>query len=331
MLVSNFEYHANVFGRSRDYLIERARKYRKATEEFSSTVADELRGAADSSGISPEEIYVLAAFCELIYPPAPRATNHCTSFAVRNGATSDGLTYVGQNDDESINPWLGGEECVTVVRYVPDNGSEPRVLAYSYAGVPAQMGINSQGLAVCINALHYDRAREEDGVPMWCLVRETLNQKNVEDAIELIRETRRAYSLNFVLGDTKQIADLETTPESVTVTLSDEMLYHSNHYLYSTDPRIGPQDTAGFQNTKLRLQRITDLMEPMNGRFNLETLESFLGDHGNRPDSICCHSGERPSNPDGRTFDGMIYIPEKREAWITRGNPCQNEFIRYDA
>jgi len=25
----------------------------------------------------------------------------------------------------------------------------------------------------------------------------------------------------------------------------------------------------------------------------------------------------------------MIYIPEKREAWISKGNPCENEFVKY--
>jgi isopenicillin-N N-acyltransferase-like protein len=67
-------------------------------------------------------------------------------------------------------------------------------------------------------------------------------------------------------------------------------------------------------------------MEPMKGRFNLETLQAFLRDHENRPNSICCHSGE---NRDSKTFSGMIYIPERGEAWLTRGNPCESEFFRY--
>jgi len=25
----------------------------------------------------------------------------------------------------------------------------------------------------------------------------------------------------------------------------------------------------------------------------------------------------------------MIYVPEKREAWIAKGNPCQTAFVKY--
>lgn len=326
LIATNFDYHAKVFGRAKENVIERARVYRKFTEDFSSTIKEELRGIADGSGAKLDEIYMLAAYCELIYPTSRSADamNHCTSFAVRNDATADGLTYVGQTDDESTHPWLNGE-CVTLVRYVQSEA--PRALIYSYAGVPAQYGLNSAGLAVCVNALHYERAI--DGVPMWCLVREVLNQKSVEDAITLIQKTKRAYSLNFVLGDTQQITDLETTPESVTIINSKDLLYHTNHYLRSKSPGIGSQETSSFANTKIRFQRIAELMEPMKGRFNLETLQAFLRDHENRPNSICSHSGENLVDRDSKTFSGMIYIPERGEAWLTRGNPCENEFIRY--
>ena len=326
LIATNLNYHAKTFGRTKENVIERARVYRKFTEDFSSTIKEELRGVADGSGAKLDEIYMLAAFCELIYPASRSADamSHCTSFAVRNGATTDRLTYVGQTDDESINPWLNGE-CVTLVRYIQSEA--PRALIYSYAGVPAQNGLNSAGLAVCVNALHYDKAR--NGVPMWCLVREVLNQKSVEDAISLIQKTKRAYSLNFMLGDTQQITDLETTPESVTRTNSKDLLYHTNHYLRSKDPGIGSQETSNFGNTKTRLQRIAELMEPSKGQFNLATLQAFLRDHENRPNSICRHSDEDPSNKESKTFSGLIYNPEKGEAWLTKGNPCENDFIKY--
>lgn len=322
LLQSNYHHYSKVARMSKQSLLRRAVSYRKYTESFSSLVGDEIHGMADGAGAAVDEVYVLAAFNEFCYPSV---VNHCTGFAVRDGTTSDSLTYVGQNNDEAIDPWLNGD-CVTLTRHIQSGA--PDVLIYTYAGVPAQMGINSEGFALCINALHYDRATT--GVPMHCLVREVLNQKSVDDAIELIKGTKRPYSLNFVMGDTKRVVDVETTPKAVGIMNSEEMVYHTNHFVCLKDPRIGSQEDRSFINTKTRCGRIEELLQSKKGRLNLPVLESFLRDHSNWPGSICRHLGAREGNGRNvKTFDSMIYIPEKREAWLTRGNPCENEFVRY--
>jgi len=324
LLKENYRYYVEVAGTSREDVLSRAARFRKATEDFSPLLGEEVRGIAEGAGVKVDEVYVLAAFNELYYPSVRRG---CTSFAVRDGATADGLTYVGQNNDDAVEPWLRGD-CVTLVRYVQNEG--PNVLAYSYAGIPAQMGINSSGLALCANALHYDRVAT--GVPMFCLVREVLNQKSVDDAIELISAARRPYALNFVLGDARGIADVETTPKKIEVTRSDRMLYHTNHYLCMKDAEIGKQTGKRFHNTKVRCARIAELLGSGEGKLDLELLEAYLRDHKNRPDSVCRHAGESPGYGGiYKTFDSMIYIPEKREGWLTRGNPCETEYVRYAA
>jgi len=324
LLQANYSYYTEVAGIAREHLLRRASTYRKHTEDFSSMVSDEIKGMADASDVNVNEIYVLAAFNELYYP-APR--NHCTSFAVRDGATRGGLTYVGQNNDEAIEPWLKGD-CVTLTRMVQK--SAPNVLIYTYAGVPAQMGMNSRGFALCVNALHYDKATT--GVPMFCLAREVLNQKSVDDAIQLIRDTKRPYALNFVMGDTRRVVDVESTPRALEITASDDIVFHTNHYVCSKDPRIGSQLDKKFRNTKTRCRRIEELLLSKRGKLDLATLETFLRDHENWPDAICCHSGAREgAGAKVKTFDSMIYIPEKNEAWLTRGNPCEAEYLRYSA
>jgi isopenicillin-N N-acyltransferase like protein len=321
LLQSNHRFYSETIGMSKATLMRRASDYRKQTEHFSSTVGDEIRGMAEGSGTTTDDVYVLAAFNELYYP----SLDHCTAFAVRDGATADGLTYVGQNNDEEIDPWLDGD-CVTLTRFVQSDG--PRVLAYSYAGAPAMMGINSEGLALCVNALHYDKPTT--GVPMLCLAREVLNQKSVDEAVDLIANTKRPYSLNFVLGDTKSIADVESTPRAIEVIRSDDLVYHANHFVCSKDPRIGSQKQKRFNNTRMRCDRIEALLRSKAGELDLATLENSLRDHGNWPNSICCHLGAREgSGAKVKTFDSMIYVPERREAWLTRGNPCENEFVRY--
>ena len=70
LITTNFDYHARVLGRSKDKVIERARRYRKYTEDFSPTVKEELRGISKGSNVELDHIYMLASFCELIYPNA---------------------------------------------------------------------------------------------------------------------------------------------------------------------------------------------------------------------------------------------------------------------
>jgi isopenicillin-N N-acyltransferase-like protein len=324
LLKANYRYYLHKGGTTKEGLLRRASSYRRYTEDFSSAVGDEIRGMADAAGVKVDEVYVLAAFNELYYPTP---NNRCTSFAVRDGATRDGLTFVGQNNDEAIEPWLNGE-CVTFTRHVQRGA--PNVLVYTYAGVPAQMGVNSHGFALCVNALHFDKATT--GVPVFCLAREVLNQRSVDDAIQMIRDTKRPYSLNFVMGDTKRIVDVESTPRALEVTTSDDIIFHTNHYVCSKDPRIGSQRGKRYRNTKTRCKRIEELLLSKKGRLDLGTLETFLRDHENWPDAICCHSGAREGpGAKVKTFDSMIYIPEKREAWLTRGNPCEAEFVRYSA
>ncbi len=85
-----------------------------------------------------------------------------------------------------------------------------------------------------------------------------------------------------------------------------------------------------MHNSSYRCDRMKSLVESNKGKLNLSVLEEFLRDHENRPDTICSHVNENRGRAHwSRTLDGMIYIPEKREAWIAHGNPCEREFEKY--
>ena len=204
----------------------------------------------------------------------------------------------------------------------------PDALIYSYAGAPAMMGINSSGLSVCINALGFERTKV--GVPMLCIVREVLNQKDLDGAVAAIERAGRAYALNFMVGDDKGIVDVEANPLKVTATRSNVFLHHANHYVYGTEGFTDPKSGDSRVNSEARCDRMLELLQSNEGKLNLNTFQEFLRDHANRPNMICAHvNPAKPKAHHSRTLDGMIYIPEKREAWISHGNPCENEFVRY--
>lgn len=322
LLDSHFAYYSAHLRTDKTSVLREASLFSRPVLEYSWEIHEELRGMAAGAGVSLDEILTIAAFNEVFYP---KLSKLCTSFAVRGNATSDGLTYVGQNNDEGVDPWLDGE-CVVLVNY--KEKSAPDSLVYTYAGAPAMMGINAAGVAVCINALRY--ASPVLGVPMLCVVREVLRQKTTDEATEAIKRAKKAYALNFMIGSPEKIANVEATPAGIQVTTSDELLYHANHYLC---PVSGFSETrAGdyYVNSSTRCDRMQELLSSNAGRLNLAALQEILKDHGGAPNSICSHvNKERPKERWSRTLDGMIYIPEKREAWIAKGNPCSSTFYRY--
>jgi isopenicillin-N N-acyltransferase like protein len=323
LLNSHYDFHNTYLNTSKDAALKLASKYIQPTKNYSEEIAKEIEGVAEGSGLKLDEIMLIAAFNEVFYPMLAKA---CTSFAVRNGATSDGLTYVGQNNDEGLDPWLDGD-CTTLTKY--NQTDAPNALIYSYAGAPAMMGINSAGLSLCINALGFDEPKI--GVPMLCVVREVLNQRDIERAVEAIKRADRAFALNFVMGSTRGVANVEANPKKVETTRSDDALYHANHYIWCPVEGFSESKSGDYmRNSTSRCDRMKTLIEENKGKLNLSLLEGILRDHENRPDMICAHVNQKRTKAHwSRTLDGMIFIPENREAWIAHGNPCESEFVKY--
>jgi len=322
LIDSHFDFYARYLQTSKKEALRDASRYERPIRDYSEEIAEEVRGTAEGACVQLDEVLLIAAFNEVFYP---RLSKACTSFAARGEATSDHLTYVGQNNDEGIDPWLDGD-CTTLTKY--SQKTAPDALIYSYAGAPAMMGINSAGLSVCINALGFEKPAI--AVPMLCVVRELLNQKDLNGALHSIERADRAFALNFMVADTRGIMDVEANPVNVAVRRSEDILHHANHYLYGTEGFTDAKPEVYRANSVSRCDRMAGLMNRNRGKLDMNLFQEFLRDHENKPNTICAHvNPARPPAHHSRTLDGMIYVPEKREAWITKGNPCQNEFVRY--
>jgi len=320
LLKSHYDFYATYLNTSKAEALKQANKYLQPVSDYSQLVADEIKGTAEGAGVDVAEVMLIAAFNEVFYP---KMGKNCTAFAVRGDATADHLTYVGQNNDEGVNPWLDGD-CTTLTRYVQTDA--PNALIYTYAGAPAMMGINSSGLSVCINALVYKETGP--GVPLLAVVREVLNQKTFDGALKEIERANRPYAINFLLGTPDGIMDIESYPDRVLTHSSDDIIWHTNHCLYSKGLRY--ENDEYRSNSVARCDRIESLLHSNNSKLDLKLLQSFLSDHENAPNSICWHvDPKKPTPKQVRTLDSMIYVPEKKEAWIAKGNPCQTAFVRY--
>jgi hypothetical protein len=315
-------YFDKAFRMSREKTDARASVFLGPLEDYSPDVYAEFKGTAEGAGLTLAQGMITAAYGEISHEQTLKS---CTSFAARDGATEDGLTYVGQNNDERLSWTLNGEG-ETVTKFV--QGNAPDALIYTYAGAEVLMGMNSEGMSVCINGIGYDKVRE--GVNVLGVVREVLNQKTMDEAIESIERAKMTSAINFMIGTPKEIADIEANPSKVQVMRSDDNLVHSNHYLCPTKGVTIKKRSPGYRNSFARCSAMEGLVESRKGSLTLDDFQTFLRDHQNAPDSICAHVDKsKPAWHQGLTVDGMVFISEKKEGWIAKGNPCQTEFFRY--
>ncbi len=266
LVQSHFSFYSRNFHLDKDQVLKEAKKYIPFIENYSPEISEEIKGTAEGAGISLHELVMVIAFPEMYYP---RLFRKCTAFAVGGEATVGGEIYVGQNEDEALDPWLNGD-CAVLVTVRRKDG--PDVLTYTYAGVPSMKGMNSAGIAMCINALTCEQSKL--GVPSLVVTREALYQKTIGDAIGAIVRATRADSLNYVIADLNgELYDIEATPNDYDLIYSDKMIVHANHFL-SQRMRI-EKDLIKEKSpdTHIRANRMRRLLEAQANSIDLEYLD----------------------------------------------------------
>lgn len=296
-----------------DEAIARAIPYMKLGREFAPHLDDELRGIADGSGLTYEEICLLQVRSELAYP-ASLSASECSTLAVQSSRSKTGETLVGANVDmgEQL------ESLGVIVHLEPAHG--PRVLTWTLAGVVGQTGLNSAGVARCGNVLFALGWRT--GVPTTFLFRGLLEQETLQDAVALCGSAKRAKSNNILLADASDhVVDIEMTVEDDRhIYPTDGVLCHTNHYCH---PDLEPFDRFTEQeDSRLRLGRLQELLAARE-MFDENSLEQVLSDHENAPNRICKHTADNRQAL--KTVATCVMTPARGRMHIGFGNPCSCE------
>lgn len=305
-------------GASKTEVIRVSKKYTPYIENYSMEIIEELKGIAEGSERSLEELVMVSLHEERSIFKG----EGCTALAATGRATLNGETYVGQNWDEGTEMyWDGDMPFLLKIR----RKTGPDVLAYAYPGIQSNAGINSNGICMSWNTI--PRLELKVGVPTYIIIADLLRQNTIGDAIDSILRAERAGCFNFVLGDDTEIYDIEATPRDIDITYSDLYIGHANHYVSKKFAQL--QDMSKIKaGTIVRHNRINRLLKEHCGKIDLEVCMNIFQDHVNYPYSICSHPAQEMKKK-GLTWDSWIQIPKKREWWIAHGPPCQNEFEKY--
>ncbi len=300
-------------GKPRAMLRENAMRFGAVIEAFSPRYMEEVRGLAAGAGIPLAD----AMLCQTRAEAAQQWDGGCTALAVTRSGTVDGQSIAGQNQD------LESEyAAVGIVLKLRPNDGRPRAVQFTFAGQLGYAGINEYGVCNFVNALY--NFRWQPGLPSYPVRRALLEQRSVDDCVELLRRIRSCTAYNLVLADgAGGIADVEVRPAGVAVFADEhpDRRVHTNHYVTG--------EFAGFADGTLpdsepRLERIRELTRERWGRISVETMKEMLADHAGEPGGICRHGAERM-----HTVAGYIAEPGERRLHVRRGYGCTGSWCVY--
>jgi isopenicillin-N N-acyltransferase-like protein len=300
--------------------IREARKFLPYGEEVFPEIVEEVRGIAEGSGLSFDEVWTLNCYEGLT--EARERMWGCTSLAVRDDQTADGHVLLAHNED-----WTSvDKDHVYLVRGYPDDG--PAFIGMTYGPLLVNIGLNAEGIGVAIDSVYPTDGRV--GVPRILSSRAMLGACTIGQAIRACVPKLRAGGYVYLLADRHgELYTVETSATTHVVLYGEEgWLIHTNHFL---SPKMQALEEAGtYSSSNVRLYRARRLLRSQLGHVTVESLQTLLRDHVNYPDSICSH--EDPDDPPHErecTLVSLIMDLTARVLWAAPGPPCKGEYTAH--
>ncbi len=334
-----------------------AQRYLPVIEALDASLVDEMRGLAEGSRFSFEDILTLNCRTEILppnyfsgehsaaesalqanraagipdwsddvyaLPQLPRDLSECTAMCVNGQASADGQTWFSQNWD-----WIGRQRAALVIVYSVDaQGTAYTTLAEG--GMLAKIGINQHGFAIGLNILRSLQDGAKPGVPVHILLRHLLGLTGLAQA----RERLAFIQANLGFGAASNIpcADahgevgcFEVAPAGWAEQRPHEgVAVHTNHFL--CESLLTQQAVMGnYLSSEPRLA--TAARHAAGKPLGLASLQAFLRDESGDFLAVC----RRPDPslpPEARveSVAGIIMHPHTRRFWIAPDVPTKTEF-----
>jgi predicted choloylglycine hydrolase len=222
----------------------------ETAERFCPDLVAELEAMAEAASMP---WYQVAALSMLDESWALTGGMGCTAIAI----TREGSRAAGQNMD--LPDWTNGLQ--TVLRVKDESGLG--VIAATYPGSLATMGMNSNGVIVVVNAL--DLATNMTGMPVDFVTRGALHQPTAADAIAYIREIPHAVGQNYTVLDGKDLFMVEAAADGVIdVPTHSVVSGHTNHAF--------TREYTGSEGSYARMQAVEENRESLKTAKDIQNL-----------------------------------------------------------
>jgi len=299
--------------------------YLPAIKKYAPEIVEEMKGMAAGTDVALEDIMFLNITYEI---SVPSVMGGCTAFAAAGAATAGGEVLAGQNFD-FIDPW---EKFMILLKMNPANG--PSILTVTATGCLGLVGLNSAGISLNLNLLkNKDSLTPLGGVPTHVILRKILMCENLGEVITVIGSAEGRAAKNYLVTDEQgDIIDIETTITDLEIQYPERgILTHANHF---KTERFKNDDLAWLviPDAYIRSHRLYQLMDGHHGELTVELMQQLLQDHNNYPSAVCRHGNPKAPLEIARLMKTLISIiscPAERKAYISVGNPCENEYFEY--
>jgi len=241
-------------------IVEEASRYVEPLEKIYPRYFEEIRGIAKGSGRGFLDILALNVRTEInfgLFTDTSKkidvVSDGCTSLAWFTG----GKSFLSQNWD-----WVVEQSQNLIVCHVSQPGTDiPTFSMVTEAGILGKIGLNSEGVGCCLNAIRC-RGVDRTKMPIHFALRTVLESKSREQAIATIETAGIAGSGHILIGDSTGSTGLECTSKWVKQINMDEKgrVYHTNHLILDHSDVDEPPWLA---DSPLRLKHISQMTENM--------------------------------------------------------------------
>jgi isopenicillin-N N-acyltransferase like protein len=164
---------------------------------ISARFKEELRGLAEGCGLplaTMQELHMIPAISEY----------SCSGVAIWGKATRDGHLYQIRNLDYTVDAGLQDFPCVVI--YVPTDGGIPHLNPSFAGGIGCHTGMNAEGITLTEigDSPPRDKPYDLHGLHFMMMFRDILyNSRSLDQAVQIIKDTKRIKKYHFVVGDGK--------------------------------------------------------------------------------------------------------------------------------
>jgi hypothetical protein len=236
---------------------------------------------------------------------------------------AEGPTFIGQNMD------LGAyTDTHQVMLQLEPSGARPGALILTIAGMIALLGVNTNGVAICVNSLP-QLPNATTGLPVAFVVRRLLQARSLAEAAAWVQATPHATNQHYLLAEAGAIRSFEASAVGVTEYRSDDptRILHTNHPL--ADEKGAPETAQARENSQARLSALLGRLG--EGFCDLEAVKNALTS-GDDPRHPVCRVYNPAAGLTGFTTGSMISEltagADCVDSWVSFGPPSRSGYAR---
>lgn len=184
-----------------EYPEEIIQSYMNYVDEMTPALLQEVRGIADGSGVSFEELFAFQVGEELDNID-PGIAKHCTSISTNKPLNSP--VIVAQNMDPPL--FLHG---YPLILHITEENMESFI--YTSPGLIGLNGMNSKGIAIACNSMSMLN-NKPSGLPVSFILRESLAKESFGEVIDFLGRVDHSTPQTYTVGGMDTTVCLECSP-----------------------------------------------------------------------------------------------------------------------